>query len=93
MKFARKTVGYTWTDYKTNTEIAKELNITPVLDKIQDYRKKWIQNINEMPRKKLLRIIKETTDQKSEGTRGDQSRDFWKCENETGRQVAPLHDS
>jgi hypothetical protein len=25
------TAGYTWTDYKTNTKIAKELKITPVL--------------------------------------------------------------
>jgi hypothetical protein len=37
-----RTVGYTWTDHKTNTEIAKELNITPVLDKIQDYKRNWI---------------------------------------------------
>jgi hypothetical protein len=57
-------------------QIAKELNITQVLNKIQDYRKKLIQNVNEMPRKRLPRIIKETTDQKAEGTRGDQSRDF-----------------
>jgi hypothetical protein len=28
MKYMRRTAGYTWTDYKTNTEIAKELNIT-----------------------------------------------------------------
>ena len=37
MKYMRKTVRCTGTDYKTNTEIAKELNITPVLDKIQEY--------------------------------------------------------
>jgi hypothetical protein len=24
MKYIRNTAGYTWTDYKTNTEIAKE---------------------------------------------------------------------
>jgi hypothetical protein len=36
MKYVRKTAGHTWTDYETNTEIARELNITPVLDKIQD---------------------------------------------------------
>jgi hypothetical protein len=30
----RKTVVYIWTDHKTRTDIAKELNITPVLDKI-----------------------------------------------------------
>jgi hypothetical protein len=25
--------GYTWTDYRTNTQIAKELKRTPILDK------------------------------------------------------------
>jgi hypothetical protein len=34
VKYMRKTAGYIWTDYKTNTEIAKELNVTTVLDKI-----------------------------------------------------------
>jgi hypothetical protein len=28
MKYMRRTAGYTWPDHKTNTEIAKELNIT-----------------------------------------------------------------
>jgi hypothetical protein len=28
MKYMRKTVGYTWTDYKTNTAIARVLNTT-----------------------------------------------------------------
>ena len=39
MKYVRKTTGCTWTDYKTNTETANELNIIPVLKKIQDYRR------------------------------------------------------
>jgi hypothetical protein len=30
----RRTAGYTWTDYKTNTQIAKELKIPPILDKL-----------------------------------------------------------
>jgi hypothetical protein len=30
---SRRTAGYAWTDYKTNTKIAKELKIAPVLDK------------------------------------------------------------
>jgi hypothetical protein len=34
MKYMRRTAGHIWTDYKTTTEFAKELNITPVLDKI-----------------------------------------------------------
>jgi len=36
----------TQTDYKTNTQMAKELNITPVLDKIQDYRRNWLHHTN-----------------------------------------------
>jgi hypothetical protein len=44
MKYMRRTSGYTWTDHETNTEIAKELNITSVLDKIQDYKRSWIQH-------------------------------------------------
>jgi hypothetical protein len=28
------TAGYTWADYKTNTQITKELKITPILDKL-----------------------------------------------------------
>ena len=58
MKYMRKTAGYTWTDYKTNTEIATELNITPILDKILGYRRNWIRRVNRMPRNRLLRIKK-----------------------------------
>jgi hypothetical protein len=66
----RITARYTWTDHKTNTEIAKEWNITPVLDKIQDYKRNWIQHINRMPRNRLPRLIK-TTPQKAVGTKED----------------------
>jgi len=38
MKYMRRTAGYTWTDYKTNVQIAKELKITPVLDKYWNTR-------------------------------------------------------
>ena len=31
----RPTAGYTWADNTTNTEIAKGLNVTPVLDKLR----------------------------------------------------------
>jgi hypothetical protein len=42
MKYMRRTAGYTWTDYKTNTQIAKELNITPILDKLLEYKRNWM---------------------------------------------------
>jgi uncharacterized membrane protein len=47
-----------WPDYKTNTDIAKKLNITPVLDKMQDYRRNWIQHVNRRPLNTFLKIIK-----------------------------------
>jgi len=34
----RRAAGYTWTDYKTNVQIAKELKITPILDKYWNTR-------------------------------------------------------
>jgi hypothetical protein len=49
---------YTLADHKTNAQIAKELNVTPVLDKIQDYKRNWIQHVNRMPRNRLPRLIK-----------------------------------
>jgi hypothetical protein len=46
------------TDHTTNTQIAKELNITPVFDKIQAYRRHWLQHINRIPQNRLPRILK-----------------------------------
>ena len=54
MKYMRRTAGYTWMDYKTNTEIAKELNITPVLDKIREYERYWLKYIKRIVKKKKL---------------------------------------
>ena len=36
MKYIRRRAEYTWTDYKTNTQITKELKITPILDKLRE---------------------------------------------------------
>ena len=48
MKYVRTTAEYTWTDYGTNTQITKELKITPVLDKLLEYKRNWIQHINRL---------------------------------------------
>ena len=58
MKYMRRTAGYTWTDYKTNTQIAKELKITPILDKLLEYKRNWIQHVNRMPSNRLPRVMK-----------------------------------
>jgi len=58
MKYMRRTAGYIWTDYKTNAQIAKELKITPILDKLLEYKKNWVQHVNRMPRNRLPRVMK-----------------------------------
>jgi hypothetical protein len=59
MKYMRRTAGYTWTDYKTNTQIKKELRITPILDKLLEYKRNWIQHVNRRPRNSLPTVIKQ----------------------------------
>jgi len=53
MKYMRRTAAYTWTDYKTNAQIAKELKITPILDKLLEYNRRWIQHVNRIHRNRL----------------------------------------
>ena len=36
-------------EYKTNTQITKELKITQILDKLLEYKRNWIQHVNRMP--------------------------------------------
>jgi hypothetical protein len=55
MKYMSRKAGYTWTDYKTNTNITKELNITPVLDRRQECRRNWLQHLNKMPHNRILK--------------------------------------
>jgi len=55
LKCMRRTAGYTWTDYKTNAQIAKELKITLILDKLLEYKRSWVQHVNRMPRNRLPR--------------------------------------
>ena len=56
MKCVRRTEGYTWTDFETNTEIATEINITPVLKKKhRNTKKKNLQHIHRMPCNRLPR--------------------------------------
>jgi len=39
-------------------QIAKELKITPILDKLLEYKRNWIQHVNRMPRNRLPRVMK-----------------------------------
>jgi len=88
----RNTACYTCTDYRTDTEFTKELNISPVVGKIQDYRMNWLRQVNGMPCNGLPRITKTTAQLKAGGTKQDNRRDFWMCETGTGQQVAQRRD-
>jgi hypothetical protein len=59
MKYMRRTAKYIWTDYKTNAQIAKELKITLILDKLLEYKRNWIQHVNRKPRNRLARVMKQ----------------------------------
>ena len=85
----RTTTGCTWTDNETNTEIAKELNITQILDEKQDYRRNWMRHVNRMPRNRLPRAIKNYKLK----NRRNQGRDYWMCETGTDHQVVHPHNS
>jgi hypothetical protein len=37
--------------------IAQELKITPILDKLLEYKRNWIQHVNRMPHNRLPRVM------------------------------------
>jgi len=59
MMFMRRTAKCTWLDYKTNEDILSELKINPVVKKIDMYRKKWIQHVQQMDRGRQPHLIME----------------------------------
>jgi len=95
MKYVRRTAGYTWTDYKTNTQIAKELKITPVLDKLLEYKRNWIQRVNRMPRNRLPRVMKHysSTGRRNHGRPSKRLLDTWDRNGSTsGPTPLQIHD-
>jgi len=53
MKSLRPLVGYTLYDYKTNHYIRRELRITGILDKIDEYRRNWLSHLQRMPQNRI----------------------------------------
>ena len=79
MKYVRITAGYSRADYKTNTQIGKELKITPILEKILEYKSNWTQHVNGMPRNRLSRVMKHysPTGRRNHGRTFKRLRDTW----------------
>jgi len=76
-----KKSGNTWTDYKTNTQITKELKITPILDRLLEYKRKWIQHVNRMLHNRLPRAMKTLFP--------NWQKELWKTFEETSGYVRP----
>jgi hypothetical protein len=53
MKLFRPLAGYTLYDHKTNNSIPQELRIASILDKIDEYRNKWLLHIQRMPQNRI----------------------------------------
>ena len=85
--YIRRIVGYTFTDYKINAKISKELKITPLLDILLEYKRNWIQHVNSTPRNRLHRVMKHYF---PTGRRimVDLWRNFWIRETGTCQQVS-----
>jgi len=54
MKLLRPLAGYTFYDHKTSDYIHHELQITGILDKLDEYRQNWCQHLQRMPQIRIL---------------------------------------
>jgi hypothetical protein len=57
MKFMRRTAGYIWSDFRQNIEILKELKVTPIQNKISNYKTDGRDHVNRMSRPRLPKLI------------------------------------
>jgi len=53
MKLLRPLAGHTLYDHKTNDYIRRELQITGILDKIDEYRRNWLSHLQRMPQNRI----------------------------------------
>jgi len=53
MKLLRPLADYTLYDHKTNDYIRRELRITGILDKIDEYRRNGLSHLQRMPQNRV----------------------------------------
>ena len=53
MKLLRPLAGYALHGHKTNDYIHRELRITGVLDKVDEYRRNWLSHLQRMPQNRI----------------------------------------
>ena len=55
MKLLGITAGCSLLEHKRNESIAKELQITQIVEYLDDYRRNWFQHVNRMQHSRLLK--------------------------------------
>jgi hypothetical protein len=50
---------YIWSDFNQNTEILEELKVTPIQDKISNYKTEWRDRVNRMLPKLTTQYVPE----------------------------------
>jgi len=53
MKLLRPLAGYTLYDHKTKDSICRELQTDCILDKIDEYRRNWLLDLQRMPQNRI----------------------------------------
>jgi len=53
MKLLRPLASYTLYDHMTNNYICHKLQITGIIDKIDEYRWNWFQHLQRMPQNRI----------------------------------------
>ena len=53
MKLLGPLAGYTFYDHKTNDYTRRELRITGILDKIDEYSRNWLSHLPRMPQNRI----------------------------------------
>jgi len=53
MRLLRHLAGYTISDHKTDDYMRREMQITGILDKIDEYRRNWFLHLQRMPQNRI----------------------------------------
>jgi hypothetical protein len=53
IKLMRSLAGHTFNDHKTNDSIRRELQTECILDRIDEYRRNWLLNLQRMPQNRI----------------------------------------
>ena len=61
MKLLRPLAGYTLYDHKTNDYIRRELRITGILDKMDEYRRNWLSRLQRMSQNRIEEALARAT--------------------------------